>query len=309
MQPIETRKNTAPVLVVGATGMVGGEICRRLTAAGRPVRAIVRKTSDPAKVANLKAQGVELVQGDLCDPVSLQAACRGAGAVISTVSSMPFSYKPGENDIRCVDEEGHLNLIHAAKNAEVPHFIYTSFSGNIDLDFPLRNAKRKVEQSLKESGLAYTILRPSYFMQVWLSPAVGFDAANAKAQLYGTGDQRISWIALQDVAAFAVASLDKPEARNATLELGGPEPLSPHQVTKLFEKAGQRRFDVTHVPEDALKGQLKGATDPMQQSFVALMLCYAQGDVIEMRDTSRVMGVPLTSMEQFVQSTHQSALA
>jgi len=79
--------------------MLGGEICRRLAAAGAPVRALVRATSDPAKVEALQALGVELAQGNLCDRASLDAACQGVRAVISTASSMPFCYQPGENDI------------------------------------------------------------------------------------------------------------------------------------------------------------------------------------------------------------------
>lgn len=141
------------ILVVGATGMLGSEICRRLAAAGKPVRALVRATSDPAKVDRLKGYGVEPVQGDLRDPASLEAACKGVSAVVSTVSSMPFSYQPGENDIRTVDTRGAINLIDAARAAGVQHFVYTSFT--MELDFPLHNAKRAVEQHLMDSGLAY----------------------------------------------------------------------------------------------------------------------------------------------------------
>lgn len=84
---------------------------------------------------------------------------------------------PGQSDIRTTDLNGEITLIDAAVAAKVRQFVYTSFSGNLDLDFPLRNAKRAVEQHLQRSGLTYTILRPSFFMEVWLSPAVGFDAA------------------------------------------------------------------------------------------------------------------------------------
>ena len=83
---------------------------------------------------------------------------------------MPFAYQPGVNDIATTDLEGSLRLVDAAKAEGVEHFVYTSFSGNIDLDFPLRNAKRTVEAYLKMSGLAWTILRPSFFMEVWLQP-------------------------------------------------------------------------------------------------------------------------------------------
>jgi uncharacterized protein YbjT (DUF2867 family) len=291
------------ILVVGSTGLVGSEICNRLVAQHQSVRALVRATSNADKVKALEEFGVQTVVGDLCDPASLKAACQDISTVISTVSSMPFSYQPCKNDIQTVDLDGELNLIAAAKAGGVKHFIYTSFSGNMDLGFPLRNAKRTVEQRLKESGMMYTILRPGYFMEVWLTPAVGFDAANAKAQIYGTGEQLISWISLQDVAAFAVASVDNPAARNCMLELGGPEALSPHQVIKLFEEASGRAFEVTHVPPEALQAQLQGATDPMQQSFIGLMLCYAQGDTIDMRATRQAFPLHLISVQDYARRT------
>ncbi|MGE5261770.1 MAG: SDR family oxidoreductase [Acidobacteriota bacterium] len=294
------------LLVAGATGFLGAEICRRLVANQQPVRALVRATSSPEKTNALKALGAELVVGDLCDPASLKAACQGISTVISTVSSMPFSYQPCKNDIQTVDLDGEVNLIAAAKAAGVQHFIYTSFSGNLDLDFPLRNAKRTVEQHLKASGMTYTILRPGYFMEVWLTPAVGFDAANAKAQVYGTGDQSISWIPLQDVAAFAVSCVKNPIARNCTLELGGPQALSPHQVIQVFEEAQRRKFEVTHVPLEALQAQLQGATDPMQQSFIGLMLCYAQGDPIDMRSALEVFPMSLVSVQDYVRRASQN---
>src|SRR5439155_774847 len=75
------------ILVVGATGLLGGEICRVLTQRGTPVRALVRGTSNPDRVAHLKSVGAEQVRGDLKDRPSLDAACRGASAVISTASS------------------------------------------------------------------------------------------------------------------------------------------------------------------------------------------------------------------------------
>lgn len=285
------------ILVVGATGLVGSDICQRLAAGGKSVRALVRATSDSSKVGKLKAAGVEIVQGDVRDRASLDAACRGVSAVISTLSSMPFAYQPGVNDIRTTDLEGEISLIDAAKAAKVRHFVYTSF--NVDLDFPLRNAKRAVEQHLKKSGMVYTVLRPSFFMEVWLSPAVGFDAANAKAVIYGDGSKPLSWIAAADVAAFAVASLENPAARNATLELGGPEALTPLQVVKVFEKALGRKFEVQFVPADALEAQQAAATDPMQQSFTGLMRCVAAGDPIDMRETLKAFPMQLTSVAEF----------
>jgi uncharacterized protein YbjT (DUF2867 family) len=288
-------------LVVGATGLLGSELCRRLTAGGKPTRALVRSTSDQAKVDRLKSYGAEIVSGDLRDRASLNAACQGVTAVISTASAMPRSYQPGENDIQTVDLDGLMSLIDAAKTAGAEHFVYTSFSGRIDLDFPLRNAKRAVEQHLKDSGLSYTILRPSFFMELWLGPT-RFDVADAKAQIYGTGDNPISWISLQDVVQFAVASLDNPAARNATLELGGPQALSPLQAVQIFEEVGGQPFEVRHVPEEVLDEQKNAATDPMRRSFAGLVRCYAQGDPIDMRETLKVFPVRLTSVRDYAQS-------
>ena len=284
-------------LVVGATGMVGAEVCRLLGAAGKPVKALVRATSDPAKVEKLKSLGATVVQGDLRDAASLKAACRGVSAVITSASAMPFAYQPGENTPQTTDQDGYLSLIAAAKEAGVQQFVYTSFP--MDLDFPLRNAKRAVERGLRASGLTFTILHPTYFTEVWLSPAVGFDFPNRKASLYGTGQNPISWISFLDVAQFAVASLGNPAAKNATLPLGGPEAISPLGVVKIFEKIGGKPFDVTLVPVEVLQGQLAGATDPMQKSFVGLMLSYASEPAIDMNATLKTFPLKLKTVEEY----------
>ncbi len=290
------------ILVVGSTGLVGRDICHRLAAQGIAARALVRETSDPAKVAELRDLGLEIVAGDVRDAASLREACRGVSTVISTLSSMPFSYQAGVNDIATTDRDGVLRLIDAAHDAGVRRFIYVSFSGNLDLTFPLRDAKRTVERYLKASRLDWTILRPSCFMQVWLSPAVGFDPAGSTATIYGQGTNPISWISLTDVAAFAVECLDNDAARLATLELGGPEALTPLEAVAVFERVGGKPFTVQHVPVEALAAQQAAATDPMQQSFAALMRCCAEGDAIDMRAVLEAFPLRLTSVEEYAAS-------
>ena len=289
------------ILVVGATGMLGGEVCRQLTLKGETVRALVRPASDPVKVAALKELGIEIVAGDLRDPASLAQACRGVSAVITTVSSMPFSYVPGENDIRTTDTDGAAGLIAAAQAAGVSHFVYTSFSRNIDDPFPLRDAKRATETILRTSGMRYTILRPSCFMEVWLTPAVGFDAAGAKVTIYGTGEAGISYIAVPDVATFTVRSLATPAAWNAALELGGPAAVSQAEAVRLFERVAERSFEVTRVSVEALAAQYEAATDPMQRSFAGLTRCVANGDPIDMSGTLQAIPVRLTSVGEYAE--------
>jgi uncharacterized protein YbjT (DUF2867 family) len=140
-------------------------------------------------------------------------------------------------------------------------------------------------------------------MEVWLGPAVGFDAANGKVVIYGTGENAISWMVVNDIAKFATASLDHPAAKNATLELGGPEAISPLDAVRCFEDAYGRSFELQFVPVEALKAQEAAATDPMQKTFSALMQFIAGGDPVEMTDTSKAFGIRLTPLEEYVRQT------
>jgi uncharacterized protein YbjT (DUF2867 family) len=285
------------ILVVGATGLLGSEICHQLSAAGHPVRALVRPTSNESRVEGLRVLGAELVAGDLKARASLDAACAGAEVVITTASTT-LSRQP-DDTIASVDQDGQLQLIEAAKASGASRFVYVSYSGNHTIECSLTTAKRTVEQALRDSGLTYTILRPSYFMEVWLSPALGFDAANAQARIYGAGRAPISFISFKDVARFVVRSLTLPAARNATIEIGGPEALSPLDVVEVFEQSTGRTFSLEHVPEEALVQQHASARDPLEQSFGALMLGYARGDVVDMSRTLDVFPLQLTSVREF----------
>jgi uncharacterized protein YbjT (DUF2867 family) len=286
-------------LVAGATGYLGREICRLLTSQGRPTRGLVRSTSDPDALDQLRQLGVELVEGDLKDASSLEPACQGASAVLSTVTTTR-SRQP-DDSIEATDQQGQLNLVDAARGANVQRFVYISYSGQISSDNPLTRAKRTVEERVPASGMTYTILRPSYFMEVWLSPALGFDYPNARVTLYGSGENPISWISLADVAAFAVHSLENPAAENAIIELGGPEALSPLEVVRIFEELGGRPFEIQSVPKEVIRAQEVAATDSLQQAFAALMLNYAAGDPIPMTETLRRYPIPLRTVREYAQ--------
>lgn len=285
------------VLVAGSTGFVGREICRRLRDRGLAVRALVRATSSPEVVSALHAMGAETPAGDLKDRASLDGACRGVETVISTATSTRS--RAAGDSLEATDHAGQLQLVDAARAAGVRRYVYVSYSGTLGRDDALTVAKRDVERHIRASTMTYTILRPTYFMEVWLGPHLGFDAANAKARVYGTGDNAISFISLRDVAEFAARALETPAAENATLELGGPEALSPHEVIRLFEEVGGRPFTVEHVPESALEATYAAAADPLERTFASLSLGYARGDVIPMDDTLRRFPVALRSVRDY----------
>jgi len=283
------------VLVVGATGLVGGAICQKLAARGEKVRALVRATSSKEKIAALRSSGVELCTGDLKDADSIAAACRGADAVISTASST-LSRQPGDS-IESVDAGGQLNLVQAAQAANVSRFLLVSFRRPPGFSFPLADAKERVESAIK--SLNFTIIQASWFMEVWLSPALGFDYANASARIYGSGTNPISWVSFLDVAEMCALGLRHRAAERKTIEFGGPEPLSPLDVVARFEKIVGKPFQLEHVPESALVAQFEGATDSLQKSFAALMLGYSRGDAMNMAPVVDTFGVKLTSVNDY----------
>ena len=286
------------ILVVGATGLLGSEICRQLASRGDRVRALVRRTSNPERVSELAQLGIDLVTGDLKEAPTLRAACRGAEVVVSTASST-LSRQAGDS-IETVDLQGQLDLIAAAEAEGVKRFVLVSFRGS-DTAFPLQDAKRAVEARLRQGPMTHVILQPTCFMEIWLSPALGFDPANSRILVLGAGRNRISWISLYDVAAYAVAAIHAPRAENVTLPLGGPEALSPLEVASIAERLLGRSLALQHLPEEALRSQFASAGDSLQRSMAGLMLYCAHGDVIDNAEAEAVLSVaPQRSVQAFL---------
>ena len=286
------------ILVVGATGFVGQAAALRLRERGNQVRGLVRGGASHSKAKDLQAAGIAVAEGDLTRPETLAAACAGIETVVCTATSMPAATNDG---LRRVDLEGTLALIEAAEHAGVQRFVYTSYSGNLRFDSPLETAKRACEDRLLQGGMQAIILRPSYFMEMWLSPHLGFDPEKGSARIYGTGEAKVSYISAFDVAEFAAAAAVKQvDQRQAILEMGGPEAISQLEAVGIFEQALHKKIAVEHVPWEALQKQHRSATDPLQKTFAALMLGYAQGDVIAgAKETAEQYGVRLRSVAEY----------
>jgi uncharacterized protein YbjT (DUF2867 family) len=291
------------ILVAGATGVLGTEICRRLIASGQRVRALVRDTSSPAKVTRLTEAGAQIVVGDVTKPASIDRACDGVTAVVTTIATT-ISRQPYDS-VEATELRGQIGLVDAAQRAGAQHFVYTSVSGGVTEEVPgagpFIKARRTVEQHLQQSGLAYTILRPTPFMDIWLGPMLGFDYVGHTARVFGSGEARISWIGLEDVVEFAVQSLTQPGARDAILELGGPQALSMLEVINIFEQVGGQPFTPTFITEATLAAQLAAATDPYDQILTGLMTLLASGNAVDPTDALRAIPVQLTTVRQYAE--------
>ncbi len=288
------------ILVIGATGLLGSEIVRRLCVSGHAVRALARTTSNPSRLEALQQAGAEIAYGDLKEPSSLQIACRGIEAIVTTASST-FSTQPGDS-IETVDRDGYFNLIEAAKNTGVRKLVYTSIPQNMRYESPLTRAKSEVAEYLRSSGIDYTVLAANFFMEIWLSPALGFDPENARATIYGTGDRPVGYVSYRDVAQIAEGCLAAKASKNGTISIAGPESVAPLQAVQIFERSSGRTFAVEHVDENTLLEKRRTAANPLEASFAALMLDYAYGCPMDMEETLSIFPIRLTSIQEYADS-------
>ena len=288
------------ILVAGATGVLGSEIVRRLTARGEQVRALTRVTSAPEKVERLRRLGAEIVQGDLREPLSLLAACAGVDAVISTVTTILTS-QPGDS-FEATDADGNKALIDAARKSGARKFVFVSFDTSKSAENPLTRAKQSAEEFLKQSGLDYTILHPSLFCESWLGPMLFCDPDAGTAKVYGKGTEKLRYVTVGDVAEFAVQCLSNPRARNAVIPVGGPEEISQRDAVRIFEEAFGRKFNVIEIPEATLEAQWSAAENPFDKTFAGLMLGLARGFDSGMQPPFADFQVPSTSPREYVKN-------
>ncbi|HEX8710859.1 MAG TPA: NmrA family NAD(P)-binding protein [Terracidiphilus sp.] len=288
------------ILVVGGTGRVGGAAALTLAKRGFMVTALVRGGRNHPGSTHLLDAGIFVVDGDLRRRETLRSALDGVETIICSATAMPAAHGYA---LERVDHQGTLALMEAAEASGVKRFIYVSYSTNIRWDSPLETAKRDGESFLLRSKMEAVILRPSFFMEVWLSPALGFDPAAGSVRIYGPGDAKISYISSSNVADFAAnVATGELYRKNMILELGGPEDLSQLEVVSSFEKILGRQMKLDYVPVETLRTQHE-SHDPLQKTFAALMLAYAGGDVVlDAVNTARRHGIRLCTVAEY--ATH-----
>jgi uncharacterized protein YbjT (DUF2867 family) len=231
-------------LVVGATGFLGRETTKLLLKRGEPVRVMART---PAKAADVQQLGAEVVPGDLIVRPSLERACAGVQRVFSAAHSLLGA---GKYKSEHVDGTGHYALIDVAKAAGVSHFVYTSILGaSPDHPVDFFRTKAAVEAYLQVSGLSYTILRPSAFMEWHMHDFNGKSILErGKTTILGKGTKPRNFIAVRDVAHFAYLALTDPALRMRTIDMGGPQNLTDNQVAALYATLAGVAPKIQHVP-------------------------------------------------------------
>jgi uncharacterized protein YbjT (DUF2867 family) len=287
------------ILVVGASGFMGGVIARRLLEQEEPVRALVR--GGPGDAA-LEAAGAELVRGDLKDPDSLRAACTGVRAVVTTANS---AQRGGPDTAEAVDRRGNIELIDAAVAAGVERFVFVSTLGaDAASPDPFIRGKGEAEEHLQGTPMAWTILEPNALMDVWVPAVLGPALAGQPVTLVGGGRRRHSMVAVRDVAAYAVAALEPSRGAGRTLLIGGPEPVSWRDVVAMAQEELGREIDVRTV---APGEPVPGLPDVMS-GLLAFMDTY--DSPIDMAETARSYGVTPTPARTVVRESlwqHASA--
>lgn len=235
------------VLVVGATGQLGRVITRQLVESGVHVRALGRNQE---KLAGLS--GAEIAAVDLRDVPALTAACRDVDQIVATANN---NMGKGADSPTRIDLACYQNLCAAARNTGVRRLLYVSYRG-VDREAPVDifRVKWYIEDAIRRSGVPYVMLRPTAFMDIWIDEILAKGIREkGVTTIFGDGTSVSNYIAVEDVAAFAVRILLRAEVVNEPIDVGGPSNIALNDLATLVERrlnaSGRRR----HVPVAAMR--------------------------------------------------------
>ncbi len=275
------------ILVVGATGRVGGAAVEQLLEVGFEVRALVRR---PEKGARLRSLGAELAVGDATAPDTLESAVQGCSGIFSALGA-----GPGRGGSEMVEYRGNTNLLSAARSAGVGRFVYSSV---LMADHPLaqkvgafREKARFEWELLAAEDVSSTILRPAIFMET-LDMMLGGPVA------FIPGRQRrpISLIAARDIARAAVRAFQEDVLGRH--EIAGPEVVT---FDDAFERLGRgrgKKIWMLHVPLISLSvpGRFSSYTRELANMMAFFDAVGFATDPSVLRET---FGVPALTIEEW----------
>jgi len=274
------------IAVFGATGTTGAPLVDTLLTKGVKLRAV---TSDPAKVAALRAKGCEAVTADFSDPAALKKACAGAGKI--------YLVTPAHPDMR----RWKANVITAAKAAGVRHVVLaTGLGASPKARVTFGKWHSETQELVKESGLEWTFVQPTYFMQNLL-----WQAGNiAKDTVYYDGlGGPVAWIDARDIADVAAEALTGPGHEGKVYGLTGPEALTGEDIAAvLSEETGRSVTCVPQSTEDSRAAMIAGGMqEEVADAMVELASLAPKGYLAGIETTvSDVLGRPARRFRDFV---------
>ena len=234
------------ILVTGAGGTVGSEVVKQLRQTGEPFRAAFHSAQ---KAAKAKTEGVDSVVLDFADRSSVAAALKGVDKLFllgPTVANQ---------------SEIENNVVDEAKKAGVKHIVKLSVLDAPRKDYIFARWHREVEENIERSGMAYTFLRPTGFMQNYVT--YQGDTIRTQNSFYlAVGDSKAPYVDIRDIAAVAVKALTEPGHEGKAYNLTGPEPLSNHEVAGKLSRALGREIKYVAIPPEAFREGAKAAGLP-----------------------------------------------
>jgi uncharacterized protein YbjT (DUF2867 family) len=236
------------ILVAGGTGRLGTKVVSLLRQRGLEVRVLTR---DRRRATHLTGASVEIVEGDVRDYAAVRRAVEKAQTVVSAIQGFAGT-KDGSP--ATIDRDGNRNLIQAAREAGAAHLVLVSvWDASPDHAMDLMRMKYAAEQELKASGLAWTIIRPSAYMETWCDVLGRPLLQKGKTQVFGRGRNPINWVSTSDVARFVELAIIDPAMRGGTIEVGGSENLTMSEFVDVFRTETASTGRVGHVPLAAMR--------------------------------------------------------
>jgi uncharacterized protein YbjT (DUF2867 family) len=277
------------ILVTGATGTIGKELVQDLLSHHCEFKVMVRKEEVRAAMA---AKGVKAVLGDFSRPETFSAALSGVKQVFLLTTPQP--------DI--VKIEGAF--LEAARAAGVNRVVRLSAMGaNPWAASPLIRGHGQCEARLEASGMAWTILRPTMFMQN-LVPMYGASVASTSTLFAPAGDARIPWVDARDIAAVARIVLTDAGHQGLVYELTGPAPCTYEGVAEILGTELGRKVKFVDVPDDAAYSTMTGMgmSGWMAHSLITLFhLFRANGNTaVALGTVARITGRPARTLKDYL---------
>ena len=269
------------VLVIGGTGMLGGQVVSELLARDKRVRALVRPTSDAKR---LESNGVEIAHGDMMDPASLLQAMDGADAVVSTAAGYTRHSKGDTDEIDII---GNQNLADAARRAGVNRFVLTSIlTCDQTPQVPHFWHKKLAEDRLEELGVPFVALRPGAFLDM-ITQMGGDPFSKRRLVWFGSPTIPLTFVLTQDLAGYLADAVDAVGVDGQRIDIGWDRPVSMEEIAQISGQLLREKIRVWSIPAPLINmaGAVVGKFNPMIKDMTAMMRWFQTGQYVA--DTTR----------------------